>query len=78
MEYNVGDIVEYKYLPGVELTIIEIHTIPPSYISYKLSSGDTVFDSQITLLKAYQPESKNNTTMIIIGVVIAYLFLYRG
>ena len=78
MEYNVGDIVEYMYLPGVELTIIEIHTIPPTYISYKLSNGVTVFDSHITLIKAYQPEAKNNITMLIVCVVIAYLFLYRG
>lgn len=79
MEYNVGDIVEYKYLPGVELTIIEIHSIPPTYISYKLSSGDTVFDSHITLLKAYQPvEAKEDTKssiMLIILVVVLVLIM---
>ena len=75
MEYNVGDIVEYMYSPGVELTIIQIGRDP---IMCLLSNGEWVFDSQLTLIKTYQPESKNNTTMIIIGVVIAYLFLYRG
>ncbi|MCK5641253.1 MAG: hypothetical protein KAJ19_10660 [Gammaproteobacteria bacterium] len=75
MEYNVGDIVEYKYLPGVELTIIEIHTIPPTYISYVLSNGVTVFDSHITLLKAYQPEDRNNTPLIIAACIVGYLIM---
>lgn len=72
MGYNVGDIVEYMYFPGVELTVIEIHTIPPSYVSYKLSSGDTVFDSHLTLIKAYQPEVENtkSSTMLIILVIV--------
>ena len=78
MEYNVGDIVEYMYLPGVELTIIEIHTIPPTYISYVLSNGDTVFDSHITLIKAYQPEDKNIPPIIIIVVLAAFLYMIKA
>ena len=75
MEYNVGDIVAYMYLPGVELTIIGISHIPPTYTSYKLSSGDTVFDSHITLIKAYQPEDRNHTTLIIAACIVGYLIM---
>lgn len=75
MEYNVGDIVAYIYKPGIEFTIIDITDgirAPPMVV---LDDGTRVFDSQLTLIKAYQPEDKNNTTMLIVCVVIAYLFL---
>lgn len=74
MEYNIGDIVEYMYKPGIEFTIIDITDgirAPPMVV---LDDGTRVFDSQLSLIEAYSPIS-SNILLIIFLVIIAYFFI---
>lgn len=78
MEYYIGDIVEYKNNPGVELEVIEIYESPRCYL---VSDGKILFDSHLILIKAYQPEDKDsiisNTGIIILMGIVVLLLLKR-